>query len=473
MTSRLKLKKKRWKSANEQNVIGMKSNNEETVNGLKSEKKETVNGLKNDKIFKRAIANARKHHINLRPGIENNGGGNCSYEAVILNINNRNCFQSKFLMSLSHYRVVWTTDIMNKTLDGRIKWNPGFSRTEIVQGFEELMESGVYERDFFGDMMMASIACGVRKIVLIFHTNEDISKTGHDPISVIDPRDYGGYIDSEIPVIVAYNLVHYESLEPLCDDDINETVKLVRSYIAKPSKYMEEYGFSGKDISYLISQSESLPKSSLESMSSPGKTQEKETKSKSLNDSSNEIAGFIYEDILFKETGDGKVICGVCEVDCKRLIVHMNGNEYCTEYFSNMEEFKIEYSRYRHTQSNKKKEEKAKHKKLDRFHESEGSKQEANDLEIKKNSTARESGFKDDKGFEYEGVQFKELEQNKIRCGICMAQCSRLIVHMNSSKECTQNFSNMPDFKIEYSKYRNRKRKRENKLGLSWAKLSC
>ena len=41
-----------------------------------------------------------------------------------------------------------------------------------------------------------------------------------------------------------------------CDDDIYVTVKLVRSYIAKPSKYMEDYGFTGQDISYLISQRE-------------------------------------------------------------------------------------------------------------------------------------------------------------------------------------------------------------------------
>ena len=171
MTSRLSLKRKRWKP-----------DTEEPANGFKSENEETVNGMKRNKIFDRGIANARKHNIHLKPGIENNGGGNCSYEAVILNINNRNCFQSKLLMTLGHYRVVWTTDIMNKTLDGRIEWNPGLSRSEIVQGFGELMESGVYEREFFGDMMMASIACGVRKIILIFHTNEDISKTGHDPI---------------------------------------------------------------------------------------------------------------------------------------------------------------------------------------------------------------------------------------------------------------------------------------------------
>ena len=123
-------------------------------------------------------------------------------------------------------------------------------------------------------------------------------------------------------------------------------MKLVKSYLAKPCKYFEDYGFTGQDNSYLISTSERLPKFSLEQK----KTLE-ETKSESLDASpkkhknTDDIPGFIYEDILFKETGEGEVICGVCEVECKRLIFHMNGNEYCSEYFSSMEDFKVEYSR--------------------------------------------------------------------------------------------------------------------------------
>merc|ERR1712208_51123 len=128
-----------------------------------------------------------------------------------------------------YYRRIWNTDLMNKILDEKIPWNPGMSRAQIIGGFQELTESGVYERSFFGDMMMAGIACGVRQRILIFNTNEDIL---HDPIAVVDPKDYGGDIDSEIPVVVAYNLVHYESLHPVGEQDIEETVKLVKSYIA-------------------------------------------------------------------------------------------------------------------------------------------------------------------------------------------------------------------------------------------------
>ena len=59
-------------------------------------------------------------------------------------------------------------------------------------------------------------------------------------------------MDTEIPRIVAYNLVHYQSLHPVDKNDIKETINLTQSYIAQPSRYMEEYGFTRNDKSYLI-----------------------------------------------------------------------------------------------------------------------------------------------------------------------------------------------------------------------------
>ena len=158
----------------------------QSVVGKRSKKidlEENHNEMRIDipKIFGSAIASAQKHRINLVPGRENNGDGNCSYESVIFNINDRSCYVDKLPMSPDYYRIVWNTDMMNKILDNMIPWNPGMTRAEIVCGFQELMNSGVYERSYFGDMMMAGIACGIRKRILIFNTNEN---TGHDPIAV-------------------------------------------------------------------------------------------------------------------------------------------------------------------------------------------------------------------------------------------------------------------------------------------------
>ena len=246
MTSRLKLTKKKGRPPNAQieNVCGEKYKKSETKGNNSNEMK-----LETPKIFQSAIASAQKHKIKLTPGRKNHSDGNCSYESVIFNINDRSCFIDKLPMSPDYYRIVWNTDMMNRILDERIPWNPGMTRSEIVRGFQELMNSGVYERSYFGDMMIAGIACGVKKRILIFNTNEN---TGHDPIAVVDPTHYGGETDSEIPVVVAYNLVHYESLHPVGEKDIEETIKLVRSYTAEPSRYGEEYGYARNDISYLI-----------------------------------------------------------------------------------------------------------------------------------------------------------------------------------------------------------------------------
>ena len=64
--------------------------------------------------------------------------------------------------------------------------------------------------------------------------------------------------------------------------------------------------------------------------------------------------------------------------------------------------------------------------------------------------------FHDLEGFKYSDIYFKELPQNKVECGICQVDCSRLIVHLNASTDCAKQISNMVDLKTEYSKYRHR-----------------
>ena len=111
---------------------------------------ETSTSTHDKRIFQRAVLSANKHGINLEPGRENNGYGNCSYEATIFNINDRSCFDDKLPMRPDFYRRIWNTDMMNKIIHND-DWNPGLSSAQLRQGFAELMESGVYERPFFGD----------------------------------------------------------------------------------------------------------------------------------------------------------------------------------------------------------------------------------------------------------------------------------------------------------------------------------
>ena len=116
------------------------------------EKSQIVIQTQND-IFARAIASANKHNIEIRPGRKNLAAGNCSYESVIYNINDRPCFTEKLHMTPDYYRRIWTTDMMNRTLDKRSSWNPGYSAEQVFNGFNMIMESGAYSETLIGDMM--------------------------------------------------------------------------------------------------------------------------------------------------------------------------------------------------------------------------------------------------------------------------------------------------------------------------------
>ena len=151
---------------------------------------------------------------------------------------------------------MWMDDMMNRMINEMCPWNPGYTENQIRFGFEQLKESGIYEIDFFGDMMIAGIACGIKKRILIFNTSENLQ---HDPISVVDPTffDVRIEINDSTPVVVAYNNYHYESLHTVDVHDREETIRLVHSYIQ--GRYSNEYGFTKLDIKYLISEASEKP----------------------------------------------------------------------------------------------------------------------------------------------------------------------------------------------------------------------
>ena len=196
-----------------------------------------------DLMFTRAVTSAKKHGINILPGERSSSDGNCAFQAAINNVNNRKCFKEKYPFSPDYYRRLWVTDMKNRTSnDPTWKILPD---KEWEAGWNEMLISGVYERAIFGDLMLFGIACGLRKTLLIFNTSLD---SPHDPIYVGDPRKFGVEPDTEIPLILAYNLSHYESLLPKTNKDIEETIQLVSKYINGL------YTFGKDDIPFLVSE---------------------------------------------------------------------------------------------------------------------------------------------------------------------------------------------------------------------------
>ena len=211
-----------------------------TEGGIASEVSELLRSEQN-LMIERAMRSAEKHGIRVSPGHLNKGDGNCAFESAILNVNERQCFKEKFPLSVNHYRRVWVTDMKNRTMNDT-NWKTGSDR-DWEAGWDELLESGVYERGIFGDLMLLGIACGLRKFLLIFNTSLD---SPHDPIYVCDPRNFGVFPDTDIPVILCYNLSHYENLLPNSKSDQDKSVNLVKQYIGG------EYQFCKDDLAFLL-----------------------------------------------------------------------------------------------------------------------------------------------------------------------------------------------------------------------------
>ena len=176
-------------------------------------------------MVRRAVASAARHGVILTPGRANPAGGNCAFEAPIFNVNDRSSFLDNFPLSVEYYRRIWVTDLENRLFTS--PFNPGYSYSEWHLGFERLKESNVYEVDYFGDMVIPAIACGLKKNLLIFNTNIEFPK---EPITVVSPSDWHVEPNSRIPIILAYNLSHYEGLHPIDKVSIERSIKLVESY---------------------------------------------------------------------------------------------------------------------------------------------------------------------------------------------------------------------------------------------------
>ena len=174
-----------------------------------------------------------------------------------------------------------------------------------------------------------------------------------------------------------------------------------------------------------------------------------------FNNESGEKKGFKFGGILFEEQKDGKIKCGICETKCTRPVLHLNRSGDCSIRFD-MPQLKLEYSKYRSRIRSKAHATKGTKENKEKF-EAEASLNNDSDESIDRNDTRKEEV--DTKGFKFGGVLFEEINNGKIRCGICQTECLRLVVHLNSSERCSSDFD-MPILKIEYSKYRCRNRRR-------------
>ena len=175
-------------------------------------------------MIEKAIANARAHNINVHTVSKTAGDGNCIFESVLNNINLRESFLESYDGTADHWRNVWMTEVEGRAY---ANWNCGLSEEEWLEEFHRLKSSRIYEC-MLGDLILLGVAHCIQKDILIFNT----STLAHSPIYVIQSSKLCGQLpNSEIPICLAYNQVHYESLIPTTSQDVEKTVSLKNQWL--------------------------------------------------------------------------------------------------------------------------------------------------------------------------------------------------------------------------------------------------
>ena len=190
-----------------------------------------------------AILNAKYHGIDLHHGVPNLANGDCAIEAIADNISTRPEFGEVFNGGSEFNRRMWMEEA--EDLVYNFSGGAGMSEQDFRKQWDLLKRSGNYEYEL-GDYVIAAIAHCTRKDILIFHTRGDGQL---DPISVVQAVTLGNRpANSDIPVLLAYNQVHFEGLVPNTPLDLQKTVHLKMQYITN------KYTIQKKDIPVFATQ---------------------------------------------------------------------------------------------------------------------------------------------------------------------------------------------------------------------------
>ena len=166
----------------------------------------TADPVKNGDIFKTAIDVAKKHGINLGCGTPNKGSGHCIYEAVQDNINLRDCYTEKLENTPEHYRLVW-----NMEGEDKVKQSPyypnKYSEAEWENAWSKLQTTDEWDLDYFGDLVILSIAHSLKKDILVINTPWKMGSgaAAHGPINVASSDAFvtTNKASTEIPIVIA------------------------------------------------------------------------------------------------------------------------------------------------------------------------------------------------------------------------------------------------------------------------------
>ena len=112
---------------------------------------------------------------------------------------------------------------------------PGkYSEAEWENAWLKLQTTNEWDLDYFGDLVIISCAHSLRKDILVINTPWRMASgaTAHGPINVAlsDALVSTNKASTEIPIVLAYDGQHFESLIPTSNEDIEKTIKLTKAF---------------------------------------------------------------------------------------------------------------------------------------------------------------------------------------------------------------------------------------------------
>jgi len=188
-------------------------------------------------MIKSAIRTAKRLGLSLQEGTMVEATGNCLLEAVRGNIEDRDVFSKKIEETVSELRLA-AAEEGEKVIGCSPYRIEDFSEEEWAAGWDRLRYEGVWDIDYFGDLMIIALAHFINKNILIINTQQ-----GSPPVTVILGDSLGAPLDCEYPVLLAYSGNHYESLRPVLEKDEAMARRIILKYIKgedlflSPSEY--------------------------------------------------------------------------------------------------------------------------------------------------------------------------------------------------------------------------------------------
>ena len=167
----------------------------------------------------------------------NKAAGDCVFESAV-----DQCLFKFRLRSFPFFKIHDHLELREKTVHnlGQSGTAHGWMNNLVTDeaDFQEqlgkLLEQGVWDTKV-ADLVMPGIAYTLKKNILIFHT--DATLADH-PIAISTPGLLGGEVDTNVPLVLAYNGSHYEAMIPETEEDEQRCSRLVE--LKESGQYLAE-----------------------------------------------------------------------------------------------------------------------------------------------------------------------------------------------------------------------------------------